>query len=168
MKQKPKVDPIYLRGTIPGISMTAPPKGRPWKRPPQFNTVEEVVPMYISALTSAEFIDMFLDSIEQGIPVTTLVDIMLQAAVMEGKHTIDVSILVAPIVMEAFLMLAEKSGVDYVSGLEPAGKKGPSKGSVRSVVNELFNNTTEEQAEAREEVQEAVAETVSGPMSKRS
>ena len=120
-----KPNATAVSAPIPGMGLTSKLGSRPWQRPPEFTTLEEAVPFYMSSLNSKKFMNAFLDSLEAGIPVTSLVDTMTQAAVLEGKHTIDISVLVAPIMLEALITLAERSGIDYVSGLEDADDDAP-------------------------------------------
>ena len=39
-------NPRAFDAPIPGMSLTAPPKGRPWRKPYQFSTVDEAVELY--------------------------------------------------------------------------------------------------------------------------
>lgn len=158
------------KAPIPGIGLTSKLGSRPWQRPPQFATVEEVIPHYMSALSNRDFIDMFADSVESGIPVTTLADIMIQSSVMEGKHTIDVGVLVAPLVVEVLISLAESAGLDYVSGLEDLDKQPKvGKAALRKSISKLFDsgNYTEEQEVVREEFKEDLLPKAKGLMTKR-
>ena len=41
---------------------------------------------------------------------------------MDGTHTIDVGVLVAPLLIELIMMLAESAGIEYESGLEDPNK----------------------------------------------
>lgn len=157
-----------MEAPIPGMGLTSEMGSRPWQRPPEFATLDQVVPYYMSAFTNDAFMDSFLDAIDLGMPITSLVDIMIKASVMEGKHTIDVGMLVAPIMVEALLTLAERSGLDYVSGLEE-GDKPLTPAAIKSVMKKTFSSPaiTEEQKEAREDVQEAVGNVGKGLLSRR-
>lgn len=163
-KQMPPIE-----APIPGMGLTSEMGSRPWQRPPEFTTLDEVVPYYMSAFTNDKFIDAFIDSLEMGMPVTTLVDIMVKTSVMEGKHTIDVGMLVAPVMVEALLVLAERSGMDYVSGLEEAGEKKLSPAAIKSAMKKTFSSPaiTEDQLEAREDIQEAVGKVSKGLLARR-
>ena len=54
-----------------------------------------------------------------GTPVSSISEILVQSGAMEGKHTIDVSILLLPVIMELIAYVADESGVDYNMGLTP-------------------------------------------------
>lgn len=165
----PKMNPNALSGPVPGMGLTSELGSRPWQRPTEYATLDEVVPYYLAALENKKFINMFLDSLESGVPVTALVDIMVQTSVMEGKHTIDVGILISPIMVEALLMLAERSGIDYVSGLEEDEDEKMSMASMKAILDKAFGSpaVTEEQLSAREEITEAATAAGKGLMAKR-
>jgi hypothetical protein len=103
---------------IPGQGMTAEVGSRPWQNPPQYTTVEQALEFYIPRLVSDEIYDSLLDSMELGIPLTTMADSMQSTAVMQGLHTIDVGILAMPVLIEMLAFIGDDAGVDYVLGTE--------------------------------------------------
>jgi len=103
---------------IPGMSLTHELGARPWQTPPQFPTVDEAVEFYMSRMTSEEFMEQLIDLMETGIPVTTIANTIQLSSVMEGKHTVDVGMLVLPLLMELMMMLGDSAGIEYTSGLE--------------------------------------------------
>jgi len=109
---------------IPGQSLVAELGARPWQTPPQFKTVDEAIEYYMSRMTSEEFMVQVVDILETGVPVATLANTIQLSSVMEGKHTLDIGILVAPFLMELLMMLGDSAGVEYKTGLEnPDAKK---------------------------------------------
>jgi hypothetical protein len=107
---------------IPGMSLTHELGARPWQTPPQYPTVDDAIEYYMGRMTSEDFMDQLIDILEMGIPVTTLANTIQLANVMEGKHTVDVGMLVTPLLMELMMMLAESAGIEYESGLENPDK----------------------------------------------
>ena len=105
---------------IPGQGMTAEVGGRPWQNPPQYTTVEEALEFYIPRLTSEDVYDALLDSMELGIPLTTMADSMQSTAVMQGLHTIDVGILAMPVIIEMLAFIGDEAGIEYTLGTEKA------------------------------------------------
>ena len=91
--------------------MTAEVGGRPWQNPPQYTTVEEALEFYIPRLTSEDVYDALLDSMELGIPLTTMADSMQSTAVMQGLHTIDVGILAMPVIIEMLAFIGDEAGI---------------------------------------------------------
>jgi ABC-type sulfate transport system substrate-binding protein len=53
-----------------------------------------------------------------GVPVTTVANAMQSSSVMEGKHTVDVGMLVLPVLIELISLIADTANIKYTSGLE--------------------------------------------------
>ena len=113
MIQQPSLD-----APIPGEGLTHELGDRPWQKPAQLTNVDEVMPFYREKILDEEFIPQLLQVIELGIPLTTIANAMQNAAVMEGVHSIDVGVLMLPIVVELLKFVAEKNNVKYVTGME--------------------------------------------------
>lgn len=107
-----------FEAAVPGMGLTAEPRGRPWSNPPQYSTVEDAVSFYMPMFEREEFQVLLIEQLENQIPMTAIANIFVTASVMEGKHSIDVGILVAPVLIEAMITIAENAGVDYVVGNE--------------------------------------------------
>lgn len=107
---------------IPGMALTAELGGRPWQSPPQYVTVEEALEYYIPRLTADEVAGQMLDVLEMGIPVTALANTMQLAGVMEGKHSVDVGILIMPVLVEMIAYIADSANVEYDLGMEKTKK----------------------------------------------
>ena len=103
---------------IPGEGMTAELASRPWQNPPQYATVEQALEFYIPKLVSEEMYDGILDSMELGIPLTTMADSMQSAAVMQGLHTVDVGILAMPVIIEMLAYIGDEAGIEYNLGMD--------------------------------------------------
>ena len=52
-----------------------------------------------------------------GVPVTTIANSIRLSGVMEGKHSVDVGMLVVPILMEMIMMLGDSADIEYETGL---------------------------------------------------
>jgi len=109
---------VILDAPIPGQSLTAEPKSRPWRRPYRFATVDEAVEFYMPMFADETFTALLTEQIENGIPLTTISEILTTSNVMEGNHSIDVAILVSPILIESMQFIAEEQGVKPVIGTE--------------------------------------------------
>jgi hypothetical protein len=103
---------------IPGEGMTAELGSRPWQNPPQYASVEQALEFYIPKLVSEEIYDGLLDSMELGIPLTTMADSMQSAAVMQGLHTVDVGILAMPVIIEMLAYIGDEAGIEYNLGMD--------------------------------------------------
>ena len=103
---------------IPGMSLTHELGARPWQTPPQFPTVDEAIEYYMASMTSEEFMEQLIDVLEMGVPVTSIANSMQLSSVMEGKHSVDVGMLVVPLLMELIMMLGDSAGIEYETGLQ--------------------------------------------------
>ena len=58
-----------------------------------------------------------LDTLELGLDVVTITEGLLRGAVLGGIHSIDISLVIAPVVHEYITATAEKVGIDFEEGL---------------------------------------------------
>lgn len=107
-----------LDAPIPGQSLTHELGARPWQQPAQYTTVEDALDYYIPRLESEEVTNQLLDVLEMGIPVTTVANTMQLGSVMEGKHSVDVGMLILPVLVELIMLIADSAKIEYTSGLE--------------------------------------------------
>jgi|TARA_A100000172_G_C3023420_1_gene103932 hypothetical protein len=106
-----------LDAPIPGQSLTAELGGRPWQSPAQYPTVDEAIEYYMSRMATDEFADSLLEVMEMGIPLTTMANTIQMSNVMEGKHSVDVGMLVMPMLIEMMMLIGDSADVEYDSGL---------------------------------------------------
>ena len=123
---EPKLD-----APISGQSLTAELGGRPWQQAPQYKTVDEAIEYYLDKMSSEEFTDQLVDVLEMDVPVTSLANSIQLAGVMDGKHTVDVGMLVMPLIMEMIMLVGDMADVKYDSGME-----NPNKGKTRDTLIE--------------------------------
>ena len=115
-----------LDGPIPGQSLTSEPGNRPWENPPKMATVEEAIEFYINRLSNPDMLNRSLDILEKtDLPITVLVEVMTMGGVMQGLHSVDISVLVSPILVEFMRVAADKAGIDYSLGIENKAKYEP-------------------------------------------
>jgi hypothetical protein len=55
-----------------------------------------------------------IDLLEMGVPVDTMVDSIQLGGVMEGLHSVDVGILLSPVLAETVVQMAKSVGVEPV------------------------------------------------------
>ena len=111
-------NPRAFDAPIPGMSLTAPPKGRPWRKPYQFSTVDEAVELYTDMMINPEFVRGMATAVERKMPLATIADLLITTNVMEGKHSLDLAVLVSPVVIEGMKALLDKEGISYTVGNE--------------------------------------------------
>mgnify|MGYP003649573665 CR=1 FL=1 len=110
-------EPVFDQ-PIPGSSLTTEMGSRPWKNPPQYNTVEEVIDFYIERMSSDEFSNKLIHTLNLGVPVTQIANLMQTHGVMEGQHTLDISMLILPVLIEFIRLIADTSGIEYNMGID--------------------------------------------------
>lgn len=103
---------------IPGMGMTHEVGARPWQTPPTLTTVEEATDYYVERMGTDQFKAQLIDVMEMGVPLTTLANTIQLASVMEGMHTVDVGMLMLPILVEMMVAIADSAGVNYQTGME--------------------------------------------------
>jgi len=103
---------------IPGQSLTSKLGQYPWQRPPQYNTVDDAMQFYAERIMNPMFRDQIAETMELGVPITSIANALQGNGVMMGKHTIDIGVLILPVIMEMLAYVGDEEGVDYVMGTE--------------------------------------------------
>lgn len=99
---------------IPGQSLTTSKPGeRRWERPPEAASVEDALRFYMERLSDEEVIDDFMVAIEAGVAIVPLVETLYLSNVMNGIHSLDVGIIVAPALSEYFAAVARSYDIEY-------------------------------------------------------
>jgi hypothetical protein len=101
---------------IPGQSLTAEPKNAPYENPPELTTPEDAIEWHLDRLTTDDKVEALVDAMELGVDVVTLTEGILRGAVLDGRHNIDISLIIAPVVHEFIKTTADKVGIDYEEG----------------------------------------------------
>ena len=134
-------DNPLLDGPIPGQSLTTEPGNRPWENPPKMATLEETVDFYMKRLSDPEMMNRMLDILEEtDLPITVLVEVMTMGGVMQGLHSVDISVMVSPILVEFIKGAADKAGIDYTLGTETQGQYSPE--LLRATLTEMRGEPT--------------------------
>ena len=108
-----------LMAAVPGQSLTDYPKNYPWERPPEITDPNDAIKFHIDRIADEDVIDNVLDLLEFGIPAKTLSESMMTAAVGSGIHSIDVSLIVEPIVRDFMMKAADMAGIKYKETFKP-------------------------------------------------
>ena len=134
-----------LDAPISGQHMTSELGGRPWQQAPQYATVDEAIEYYLDRMSSDEFTDQVVDVLEMDVPVTTLANTIQLGGVMDGKHTVDVGMLVMPLLMEMIMLVGDMADVKYDSGME-----NPNKGKTRETLMQSVKTKLQRKMEEKE------------------
>ena len=108
-----------LMAAVPGQSLTDYPKNYPWERPPEITDPNDAIKFHIDRIADEDVIDNVLDLLEFGIPAKTLSESIMTAAVGSGIHSIDVSLIIEPIVRDFMMKAADMAGVNYKETFKP-------------------------------------------------
>jgi len=152
---------------IAGQSLTSEVGGWPWEQPPQYSTVEEALEFYLPRLTEPTLQNELMNVIEMGLPLTTIANALQQGAVMEGKHSLDVGILVMPVLMEVLAYLSEQRGIEFNMGTNVEVDDSPSGVAVKLALKKLKAKEGEPEEKPQEEPENIVEEPIGGLMSRR-
>jgi len=101
---------------IPGQSLTGEPKAYPWENPPKYTKPFDAAMYHLEQLNEPKKITAALDMLELDIDMVTLVSGILRVGVANGIHTVDVSLLIAPVIHEFIKGHADRAGIDYNEG----------------------------------------------------
>lgn len=108
---------------IPGQSLTATPKNAPYERPPEIADPELAIQVHLARLTDPEAMEEAMFHLEMGLDLVSLTEGILRSAVMAGVHSVDVSLIVAPVIHEYIKSVADELGIEYEEGFEDKGAK---------------------------------------------
>ena len=147
-------------GPIPGASLTTEVGNRPWENPPKEVDLQTVITNYLSRLQDPNVIFPLLDAIKYGTSIATLVETVIETAVMEGEHTIDVGILAAPVIVEYLKQASEVSKIKYkISDQEVRAERAPKKINSR-LLEEILEEMEQTKDSPETEELEASAEDI--------
>jgi len=114
-----------MDASIPGQSLTGEVGSKPWENPPKYNTVVEALDFYIGQFAKPKLLGPLLDQVEAGVAISTIVNALQTAAVMEGMHTLDVGLLAAPVLVEYLALQSEEANIKFSLGGEDSDIPNP-------------------------------------------
>ena len=115
---------LMFERPIPGQSLTAESRSQAFERPPEITDPIEALDMHIENLSKEGAMEDVLYFLEFGVDLVTLVQGILRSAVMEGIHSIDISLIIAPVLHEHIKGFADVAKLDYDEGFDnQEGKK---------------------------------------------
>ena len=103
---------------IPGQSLTSEPKNYPWENPPLINTPEEALIWHMDKLEDDKAIEAVAGLLALGLDIVTMTEGILRNAVADGVHSIDVSLLIGPIIHQYIKGIGDLTDIDYNEGFD--------------------------------------------------
>jgi hypothetical protein len=110
MKKKPQ-QPDEFDRPIPGQSLTDEPGNYPWEHPPQYSDVREARDRIFDGMTQEENAKQLITMLASDVPAEAIVRTVLFAGFTEGKWTVDMATLLAPIVLIQVVNIAKAAGI---------------------------------------------------------
>ena len=157
-----------LSAPVPGQSLTSEPGSRPWENPPKYARVEDALEFYLDDLSEPEKMAMALEKIEEGVPIGLLVNTLQTLGTSKGLHTLDVGVLISPVLIEFYKAAAEQEEISYTIGDEDEGKK-VSRAQANKIVKDMMSSSKSEDKTAVVNMEEEEPEEQKkGLMSRRS
>jgi len=104
---------MSIDAPIPGQSLTNEPRNHPWERPPETVDPDEAIAHHLTRMSDPKVLNSVLDAISEGFPVSFITEMMLTGAVAKGIHSIDISMMVAPVIQDYIVEVLEEEGVDF-------------------------------------------------------
>ena len=164
----PDASSMFLDAPIPGQSLTTEPKSRPWEQPPKYTTTEEALSFYVPRLSDAELMAPMVDVMEEGTTVVAVAEMIQSSGVMQGLHTVDVGLMISPVLVELLITQAEIAEIDFKVGNEKSDIPDPN--LVRKAMDSASSDYFDTSVEVGEEMvmeEEAPMVPSDGLMSRR-
>ncbi len=162
MRYTNRDEPI-LEAPIPGMAMTHEVGARPWQTPPQYATVSQAAQYYVTSMQDESFVEQAINLMETGMPITLIANNVQLMSVMEGKHTVDVGMLLIPVIMEMLMLIGDRAEIKYTTGME-RNKDIEIQDSVSEAAFAKFQKQLGEDTKKEEVVEEQTVEQEEEPM----
>lgn len=116
---------------VPGQSLTVAPGSLPYERPPEMADVDDALDFLFQRIVDERSIYGLLGLMEAGIPISVLVQILLESGFAEGKWSAPMIHVMAPAVAVMLIRIADAAKIPY--------KLTPQDGKPRPVSEVLLN-----------------------------
>jgi len=145
-----------ISGPIPGQSLTDVPGNYPWERPPETAEPEEAIRLHLAHMSKPEFMDSTLFLLEMGLPAEVLTNTTVTLAVAEGLHSIDVGLIIAPVIQKEIVSIGNMAGIEFEEFFsEDAEKEDVAKARVKAKIMRKLKGMKDKGTKA--EVSETIA-----------
>ena len=155
---------MMMEAPIPGQSLTAEPGAAQYERPPKFAKPEQAFEAYLDKFDDPEAREGLFALLERDVPLMSVVNLLTREAVRNGVHSIDVAVILRPMVHEYLSVLADAAGVNYIEAPEDPYKedalKKKEKALIASRVEQQLGETAEEEDDEEAFAEEIVEEVM--------
>tara|TARA_R110002012_G_scaffold3770_1_gene17630 strand:+ start:1163 stop:1663 length:501 start_codon:yes stop_codon:yes gene_type:complete len=164
----PEIQQPSFDAPIAGQSLTAEVGSRPWQNPAQYSTLDDALEWYLDRFDNDEVIDELLTVVDSGVSLATIANSMQLGGVMQGIHSVDIGVLIAPIIIEMLKYLAEQTDTKYSIGDEKVDTDSIPDAVLNKAINELSKQQGDtEIKEEEEETEEEKEPESAGLMARR-
>lgn len=146
---------------IPGESLTKAPKSFPWERPPEISKPEEAVDYYLEKLTEPKRMKSMLELLQLDTDVVTFTEGILRSGVSRGLHSIDVSMVIAPVIHEFVKSSAEMAEIEFEEGLVDKKAEAKHERDIREAKAARLLRKMRKEGPKKDEVKEAMSDPAS-------
>jgi hypothetical protein len=110
---------------IPGMSLTNDPESpAPFEGPPEFTKKKDALEAIFSGLIEETTYTQLIEALANGIPVISVVQVLLYEGFKQGKWNPDLFLLLIEPTAYIIMALAERAGVDFVIDNEDDDEEG--------------------------------------------
>lgn len=134
----------FATGPIPGMSLTGAKRNVPWENPPMLASVEDAIAYYTDKLLDPETEDKILATLEAKVSIENVAETIITSSAMNGIHSLDVGVLINPVVRELLMLVADSADTPYVESYKKLQKE---KMIPRSVAREIAKRAMTEPTE---------------------
>jgi hypothetical protein len=127
-------EPMEFDSAIPGQSLTTPPGGMPFEKPPQYPDPEQAAGYLFSRLETPKVMEKAISLMDAGVAIEALAKMLTFTGFSNGKWTPDVAELIQPAVGVYLLGIADRAGIDPVMDMEEE-KQGDGDLDIRLALN---------------------------------
>ena len=103
---------------IPGQSLTTELKGAPYENPSEIVDPIDAAKYHLERMNTEESTEDLIYFMEEGLSIRTITQGIIRGGVFGGRHSIDVGLIIAPVIHEYIKDVAELGGIDYDEGLD--------------------------------------------------
>ena len=153
---------------IPGQSLTTEPKNAPYENPPEITNADEAIMHHIDHLNNVDAAEDILDFIETGVDVKTLTEAVMRSAVMQGLHSVDISLAIGPVLHEFIRGIPLSAGIDFEEGFEDKEAKNVKTYSRQmSSAKKILDRLDVDDAPTQEDKEPVIEDKPTGLMARR-
>jgi len=159
---------MSLNLAIPGQSLTDEPKNFAWERPPEITDPDKAIAYHMDYLSNPEVVESTLFILASGLPVKNFVDVLLTNAVGNGIHSIDVSLIIKPVVEEAVVLTAIEADIEFLEEFDNTkAKEASQKSREETLILSKLKDALEDDTEQGDEglIEDTVSALGEQPMS---